>query len=211
MTASRWAPVVTNGSVDLGAGTDTLDPGQIRQHADVWRISRRILGGSGNDNVTLASDLTETMQVDLGGGKNTLTLDDNANTGTVGNVGTLIGGTGGDAITLGTAANNASINLGGGGDTLTFSNFTNIATVANAETITGGSGNDTITLGSALSASMQVDLGAGANKLTLGNFGNTGSVSNVNTLIGGTGADAITLNTVASNASINLGGGATTR
>ena len=96
-----------------------------------------------------------------------LTLDHRANTGTVGNVGTLIGGTGGDTITLGTAASNASIDLGAGSDTLTFSNFANTATVANADTITGGSGNNTITLGSALTTTMQVDLGAGANKLTL--------------------------------------------
>ena len=71
-------------------------------------------------------------------GTNTLTLDNGANTGTVNNVGTLIGGTGADTITLGTAAGNASINLGAGNDTLTFGNFTNTATVANTETIIGG-------------------------------------------------------------------------
>ena len=40
-----------------------------------------------------------------------------------------MGGTGADTITLGAAANNASINLGGGNDTLTFGNFSNTATV----------------------------------------------------------------------------------
>ena len=73
-----------------------------------------IIGGTGNDNVTLSTALTDSMQVDLGGGKSTLTLDNGANTGTVSNVDTLIGGTGADTITLGTAANNASISLGAG-------------------------------------------------------------------------------------------------
>ena len=56
------------------------------------------------------------MSVDLGAGLNTLTLDNGANTGTVNNVGTLIGGTGTDTITFGTAAVNASISLGAGND-----------------------------------------------------------------------------------------------
>ena len=60
------------------------------------------------------------MSVDLGSGANTLTLNNATNTGTVKNVGTLLGGTGADTITLGTVAKNASINLGSGSDTLTF-------------------------------------------------------------------------------------------
>ena len=60
------------------------------------------------------------MSVDLGSGTNTLTLNNATNTGTVKNVGTLLGGTGTDTITLGTVAKNASISLGAGTDTLTF-------------------------------------------------------------------------------------------
>ena len=77
------------------------------------------------------------MQIDLGGGANRLTLANTANTGTVKNAGTLIGGAGADTITLGTAAANASIDLGAGNDTLTFGNFANAATIANTETVTG--------------------------------------------------------------------------
>ena len=43
------------------------------------------------------------MSVDLGGGTNKLTLANGANTGTVSNVDTLIGGTGTDVVTLGSA------------------------------------------------------------------------------------------------------------
>ena len=130
-----------------------------------------------------------------------------ANTGTVKNIGTLLGGTGADTITLGAAVANVSIDLGAGSDVLTFGNFTNTATVANTETITGGTGNDTVTLSSALTTGMSVDLGAGSNKLTLANVTNTGTVSNVQTLIGGSGADTITLGNAMVNGSVDLGAG----
>ena len=56
------------------------------------------------------------MQVDLGGGSNTLTLGSGGNTGTVSNIGTLIGGTGADLVTMGTAVLNGSVDLGGGAE-----------------------------------------------------------------------------------------------
>ena len=108
------------------------------------------------------------MSVDLGGGLNTLTLDSGANTGTVKNIDTLIGGAGTDTITIGNAANNASISLGAGSDTLTFGIYANSATVANVATILGTGGTDTITLASNLTDAMEIDLGGGSNKLTLG-------------------------------------------
>ena len=150
------------------------------------------------------------MALDLGGGSNILTLAVGGNIGTVSNVGTLNGSTGIDAITLGTAANNASINLAGGGDTLTFGNFANTATVSNTQNIAGGTGNDAITLSTALTTDMSVDLGTGSNTLTLAAATNTGTVSDVNTLLGGTGADTITLGSTATNASISLGAGGDT-
>ena len=88
------------------------------------------------------------MSVDLGAGSNKLTLAASGETGTVSNVGTLIGGAGTDAITLGTALAGGSVDLGAGSDKLTLANATNTATVANIETLVGGTGNDTITLGS---------------------------------------------------------------
>ena len=54
------------------------------------------------------------MRVDLGGGANKLTLANGANTGTVSNIGTLIGGTGADVVTLGSAVTNGSVSLGSG-------------------------------------------------------------------------------------------------
>jgi Ca2+-binding RTX toxin-like protein len=166
-----------------------------------------LVGGTGNDTITLGSVLTAAMSVDLGSGSNKLTLAAAVNTGTVSNVVTLIGGAGNDAITLGTAAADASIDLGAGSDKLTLANANNSATVANVETLVGGTGNDTITLGSALTTAMSVDLGAGSNKLTLANTANTGTVSNVAILIGGTGSDSITFGSSIVNGSVDLGAG----
>ena len=53
------------------------------------------------------------MKLDLGGGANTLILANAANAGTVSNIGTLTGGSGADAITLGAGVSGASIDLGG--------------------------------------------------------------------------------------------------
>ena len=146
--------------------------------------------------------------VDLGAGANKLTLANTANTGTVKNVTTLIGGSGADAITLGTALVNGSIDLGAGNDTLTLANGTNSASVANTETVTGGSGNDSITLGAAV-ANASIDLGAGNDALTLGAFANTATVANTETITGGAGADIVTLGTaLAASMQVDLGGGA---
>ena len=128
-----------------------------------------ILGGGGNDTMALGTNLTDSMQVDLGGGTNKLTLANGGDTGTVSNINTLIGGTGTDTITLGTTLLNGSISLGAGADTLTLANGTNHVSVANTETVQGGSGNDTIVL-SGSNASMVIG-GGGLNFIT----GNTGA------------------------------------
>jgi Ca2+-binding RTX toxin-like protein len=147
------------------------------------------------------------MSVDLGGGSNSLTLKNVANTGTIQNVTTLVGGTANDTITLGAAAVNVSIDLGTGSDVLAFGNFTNTATVANTETISGGTGNDTVALSGALTTGMSVDLGAGSNKLTLDNVTNAGTVSDVQSLIGGSGQDTVTLGNAMATGSVDLGAG----
>ncbi len=150
------------------------------------------------------------MSVDLGGGANKLTLDNSTDTGTVKNVGTLIGGTGNDTITLGTVAKNASISLGAGSDITGLANGANSRHGRRTPTPSPAPDRQRHHLRSPrrCPTSMSIDLGAGSNKLTLGNFANTGTVTNVNTLVGGTGADTITLATAVSNGSINLGSGA---
>jgi hypothetical protein len=83
----------------------------------------------------LTTALTNGVQVNLGAGSNKLTLTNLGNTGSVSNVGTLIGGTVNDTITLNTALVNGSIDLGTGSDTLQFADLTNRASVANTETV----------------------------------------------------------------------------
>jgi Ca2+-binding RTX toxin-like protein len=117
----------------------------------------------------LTTALTNGVQVNLGAGSNKLTLANLGNTGSVSNVGTLIGGTVNDTITLNTALVNGSIDLGTGSDTLQFADLTNRASVANTETVFGGTGSDTIVL-TGSNASLIVG-GAGMNFVT----GNTGA------------------------------------
>ena len=108
------------------------------------------------------------MHIDLGGGSNKLTLANGANTATVSNVNTLIGGNGTDTITLGTSLSNGSVSLGSGEDTLTLASGTNRLSVANTATVHGGSGADTIVLTG--STSSMVTGGGGLNFIT-GNRG----------------------------------------
>ena len=124
---------ITNASIDLGAGSDTLTFANGANSATVAN-TETVTGGSGADTVTLGSALTAAMSVDLGGGSNKgsnkLTLANVANTGTLSNVQSLVGGTAADTVTLGTAIAAGSIDLGAGSDTLTFANGANSATVA---------------------------------------------------------------------------------
>src|SRR5262249_17958335 len=90
------------------------------------------------------------------------------NTGTIGNVETVVGGTGADAVTLSAALVNGNVDLGSGSDTLQLANFTNHVSVTNTETVFGGSGDDMVVL-SGSNASMVVG-SAGMNFIT-GNGG----------------------------------------
>ena len=172
-------------------------------------------GGTGNDTVTLASALTTAMSVDLGAGSNRLTLANVTNVGAVGHVGTVIGGTGSDAITFCGSEVNGSVDLGGGSDTLTLADLTNRVTVANTETVLGGSGNDTIVLKGSVAATV---IGDGGMNFITGNsaadqfvfdqasYGNITAVMNFSTAKGDKIAlDTTGSSTLATNA-YNLGG-----
>jgi len=100
------------------------------------------------------------MTVDLGAGRDSLTLADGANFVTVSNVETVTGGTGDDTVTLGTVQTSGTIDLGDGTNVLHLANGANTLTVTNVETLTGGSGNDNITFGGAASAPPSISAAA---------------------------------------------------
>ena len=138
------------------------------------------------------------MSIDLGAGANTLSLNNGANTGTVSNIGTLIGGTGTDTITLrhrrGERQHQPGRRAGLARPSATSPTPRRWRI---SSTITGGQRQRHHHARQRPDHAMKVDLGGGSNKLTLANGGDTGTVSNVNTLIGGTGTDTITLATSA--------------
>jgi Ca2+-binding RTX toxin-like protein len=142
--------------------------------------------------------------IDLGAGSDVLTLGNFANSATISNAETIIGGTGADTVTLGSPLTTAmSVDLGGGANKLTLANGGSTGTASNVQTLIGGSGGDAITLGTAL-VNGSVDLGSGSDTLKLANFTNVVSVTNTDTLFGGSGNDTIVL--TGSNASMVVGG-----
>jgi Ca2+-binding RTX toxin-like protein len=121
--------------------------------------------------ITLAAAADHAV-VDLGAGTDRLTLGNFANTATIANVETIVGGSLADLVTLTSALTSAcSINLGAGADTLRLANLTNTGTISNVETIAGGSGSDTIVLGGSVAAT--VIGGGGINFITGGSGGDT--------------------------------------
>ncbi len=117
------------------------------------------------------------------------------------NVETVIGGTGNDTITFGTALINGSVDLGTGSDTLKLASLTNRVSVTNIETVMGGAGGDTVIL-TGSNASTVVG-GGGMNFIT----GNTGAdqfvldqngAGNISTILNFSAAkDKIALDTLA--------------
>ena len=109
---------VTNESVDLGAGSDTLTLANGTNSATVAN-TETIIGGTGNDTITLATAAAN-ASIDLGAGSDVLTFGNFTNSATVANVETIVGGTGNDTITLGSALTTAmSVDLGAGSNKLT--------------------------------------------------------------------------------------------
>ncbi len=165
---------MSKGSINLGDGTDKVT---LSSAANVVTISNveSIVGGSGNDTVTLATELRSTDSIDL-----TLRLRQ-ADAGQLRQH--RLAGQHRDAGRrherrhhhVHHALANASIDLGAGTDSLSLSSAANTATVSNVESILGGSGADTITLSTIL-ANVTIDLYSGSDKLTLGNFANVATI-----------------------------------
>jgi VCBS repeat-containing protein len=200
-----------SGSVNLGAGIDTLLLSSDGNNKLTVSNTETITGGSLNDIITLGA-AQAAGAIDLGAGTDGLTLSSAGNnTLTVANTETITGGSKNDAITLGTAQSSGTINLGAGTDTLLLSSDgDNTLTVSNAETITGGGLNDLVTLGAA-QASGTIDLGAGIDSLTLSSAGNnTLTVVNTETISGGSKNDKITLAMAQSSGTVSLGSGTDT-
>ena len=100
-------------SVDLGTGDNALtlaDGGNTGTVSNVRHADRRH-----RRRYHHARHRVSNGSIDLGGGSDTLTLANGTNTATVANIETIIGGTGADTITLGTALTTGmSVDLGTG-------------------------------------------------------------------------------------------------
>ena len=180
------ATASTNGSIDLGAGIDTLPwrtaatPPPI---ANVETAHRR--RGQRYDypcNAAHRGDARRSRRR-----QQQLTLAATGNTATVRNVETrLLAALAHDAIIFATTLTDRQRRPRRRHDTLTLADGGNTLTAANVETLTGGTGADPHPGTAAVNAS--IDLGAGNDTLTFGNFANTANVANTETVMGGNAA-----------------------
>ena len=206
------------GTVDLGAGTDSLTLANGSNNLTISNVET-ITGGTGDDTVILgAAQITGT--IDLGIGNDKLILANGTNTLTVNNVEAIFGGSAVDTITIGATPASYAVDLGAGDDllklnssafvsatilggagsdaiqfmtagTILDSAFTNVSSV---ETLTLANGVNSVTVGSAASA----DVGGIGNTLTINGAASTtltvnGSAMTANlTVVGGAGNDTIT-------------------
>ena len=136
-------------SVDLGAGNNTLTLATAINTGTVNDVET-LIGGRRHRHRHAGHRGHRWQRQSRQRLRHTDARQRGANTLTVANVGSILGGGADDTVTLGAAAVNATIDLVDGVSTLTLGNFTNTATVSNAGLINGGTGNDAITLGSAL-------------------------------------------------------------
>ncbi|MCW8086424.1 hypothetical protein OF850_12355, partial [Roseococcus sp. MDT2-1-1] len=167
----------------------------------------KVTGTSRDDAVTL-SGVANGITVDLGSGRDALTLSSaGPNTLVVFNTEVIKGGSQADTVMLGTAISGGTIDLGGGRDTLRLANGSNQVTVANVEVVHGGTGADIVTFSTA-AVGATIDLGAGSDRLILSSAGpNTVTVLNTEVITGGSQADTVTLGAATTNAVIDLGAG----
>ncbi|MCO6414974.1 M10 family metallopeptidase C-terminal domain-containing protein [Siccirubricoccus sp. KC 17139] len=189
--------------IELGAGRDWLT--FTAASSALVSGAETITGSGGADAVTLSGAMDGV--VDLGNGNDWLALGNGGNRLTVSRAETILGGTGDDAVILGTALVNGVIDLGDGNDRLELLTSSSVLSVSHVETLIGSAGNETVTLGSAIQGGV-IDLGAGSDRLTLSSAGvNRLTVSGVEALLGGTTVDYVTLGAPVSAMTVDLGEG----
>jgi hypothetical protein len=214
-------PLVTNQSINLGAGTNILN---LAGNNSTFVIS--VAGGNltvngvttgGNENITLLNQQFNPTY-NLGSGNDTLTLAGTGNTVTIIGVETVIGGGGVDTVNLGNGGNTLTVqsieivNGGTGLDTLTLGNSTPVA-VKNIESVIGSAGADFVTLQADPGASLinaSFDLGGSNDTVQLGIFGTPTinlTLANVETVTSSGGIETVNLQNAANGLSVDLGGG----
>ncbi len=182
--------VVTSGSIDGGAGANTLDLSAYTTPRSILLTASGVNGFSGTEAsivggfvnigvMTLPATVANTLQAqDLANlwtlnGPDSGTLDTGGNVLSFSGVNNLVGGSAADGFTLAGGIVSGSINGGLGSNTLTGDNLANTWTITGADT-------GTVT-------------------------GVTGGFTNIGNLIGGTGTDSFTLSGGTLSGAINGG------
>ncbi len=114
-------PAQSNETVDLLSGVDVLTLATSKNNTVTVSNTETIIGGAGNDRVTLSGTTPTGATIDLGGGNDTITLSSGTNVLNVStSVESIEGGSGTDTITLFGTMGKHVLDFNGGSDTLAF-------------------------------------------------------------------------------------------
>ncbi|WP_376089882.1 M10 family metallopeptidase C-terminal domain-containing protein [Roseomonas sp. CCTCC AB2023176] len=165
------------------ANMTVLTTKPVVDSAHPWSVDPATPTATAGDDVMVLTKAVTGATIDLLGGGDTLTLSSaGANTLTVSNVETIIGGGYADTVTLATPLVGGTIALGAGADRLALSSTGgNDVSVSSVETVVGGSGNDRI-----------VNLGPGARLEGGGGADTLIGSANADDLYGGAATDLLT-------------------
>ncbi len=158
-------------AVDLGAGNDSLNLANGTNSLSVTNVenisTNDWTGTASDDTLTLLSDVSGGLTVNLQQGDNMLNLAAGSNTfDSLWNINHVNGTSSDDSLTIQLNTNVATIDLGDGTDTLNL-NGTGVfgLTVANVENINGSANYDNFTISNASTGSTTVTAGVGADAI----------------------------------------------
>jgi hypothetical protein len=158
-------------AVDLGAGTnDNLNLAVGNNSLSVTNVenvsSTDWTGTASDDTLTLLSNVTGGLTINLQQGSNTLGLAAGSNSfDNLWNIDHVNGTLSNDTLTIQGGGAGATIDLGDGNDTLNLNGGSFGVTVANVETINGSANFDNITISNAVTGSTTITAGAGADSI----------------------------------------------
>jgi Ca2+-binding RTX toxin-like protein len=162
-------------------------------------------GGAGADVYSVGVGSSD-LEVDLGGGLDTVSWLSGSARGVIRNTETIIGGGGNDELTIFSGTGQVRIDLGAGTDRVQLGDGGRYI-LSGVETIRGSAGDDEVTLGVVISGQI-IDLGEGQDHVILPNAASTAvTLFNVERVTGGTGNDTVTLSTGVANGRVELGAG----
>ena len=165
-------------TIDLGAGTDTLNLSVGMNFVDIHAVGIEQITGDGVGNAVVLRNNQTGTSIDLGGGSDFLRLADGANTLSAISVERInsndlaTGGSSNDTLTLQNTVSGVNINLGGGTNALNLAGGVNsLNHITSLATISSGSSHDNLTIAGTMfngGSPIVIELGGGSDTVSFG-------------------------------------------